>query len=484
MDLNATIKDRMTRMTQQRKMLVEAWKPYIQAVETFKKDKGEAPLKEHQKFNIAQCLENAVFEGGVKTQSKIFETTYSDNITFLGVQLPVIAAILPSLVLDELAIVQALDRRQGAVFYLDVKKGTTKGGDDTDGQTLAAAKTGHAAGDAALHYATTNVYNESLGTKGSDNVFTVTLTSKPVVTGTTTVVVSTSSAVEDTLSVSSTNGTTDTLTGATLSGTVTLATGVITVTGSANSASAVASYKYNYEKAATSVPELNINLASETITAEDFLLRAKYFLGAAIDLEKAHGLNFEEEMIKYLGGEIKFELDHRGIDLILSAAAGVGAATTPGTFTCTVGDGQEWVFKKFQFMDYVKKASNAIFTKTLRGKANFIVAGVNAERIISQMAEFKETEVAKPTGPHKVGTLKGMSVIVDPFINENKIVFGYRGDNFLEAGLVFAPYIPLFSTPTLVTSDLQAQKGFMAAAGYKIVNPGMYCEGTVTGLSY
>jgi hypothetical protein len=77
-----------------------------------------------------------------------------------------------------------------------------------------------------------------------------------------------------------------------------------------------------------------------------------------------------------------------------------------------------------------------------------------------------------------------MTVVVDPFIDDNAIVFGYRGDNFLEAGFVFAPYIPLFSTPTLVTSDLVAQKGFMSAAGYLVTNPGMFCKGSVTGLSY
>jgi hypothetical protein len=483
MELNKVIESRFLQLKDQRARLVEAWAPYVKAVEIAMAEKGQK-MKDHQKWNIAQCLENAIYEGGLKAKSKIFETTYSDNITFLGVQLPVIAAILPTLVLDEIAIVQALDRRQGAVFYLDVKRGTTKGGDDTSGANLLTAKTGHAGGTASLNYATANVYNESLGSKGSGNVFSATMTSKPVVTGTTTVVVSTASAVEDTLVVTATNGTTDTLTGATLSGTVTLATGVIAVTGTGSSASAVASYRYNYEKATTSVPELNVNLSSTSLAAEDFILRTKYTLAAAIDLEKAHGLNFEEEMIKYLGGEIKFELDHRGIDLMVAAAGGADAATTPGTFTATVGDGQEWVFKKFQFMDFVKKASNNIFAKTKRAKANFIVCGLNAERIISQLAEFKENETAKPQGPHKTGTLKGMVVIVDPFIDDNAIVFGYRGDNFLEAGFVFAPYIPLFSTPTLVTSDLVAQKGFMSAAGYLVTNAGMFCKGSVTGLSY
>ena len=42
--------------------------------------------------------------------------------------------------------------------------------------------------------------------------------------------------------------------------------------------------------------------------------------------------------------------------------------------------------------------------------------------------------------------------------------------------------IPMFATPTLITSDLFAQKGFMSAAGFKIVNAGLFTEGDITNL--
>ena len=79
------------------------------------------------------------------------------------------------------------------------------------------------------------------------------------------------------------------------------------------------------------------------MTAEDFPLRANYTLAAAIDLEKAHGINLEDEIVKYLGGEVKFTMDHLGIDLMNDASQGADAATTPGTYTATPGANQEWV---------------------------------------------------------------------------------------------------------------------------------------------
>ena len=42
--------------------------------------------------------------------------------------------------------------------------------------------------------------------------------------------------------------------------------------------------------------------------------------------------------------------------------------------------------------------------------------------------------------------------------------------------------IPLMATPTLVTSDLYAQKGFLSSAGFKLINAGMYTYGDINNL--
>lgn len=44
--------------------------------------------------------------------------------------------------------------------------------------------------------------------------------------------------------------------------------------------------------------------------------------------------------------ELKFTVDHRGLDLIAAAAAGSGAATTPGTYTATPSTGEAWINRK------------------------------------------------------------------------------------------------------------------------------------------
>lgn len=236
-------------------------------------------------------MENALLEGGVKSQSKLFETTDSSAISFLGIQLPVIAALLPSLVLNKLAVTQALDRRSGAVFYLDVKYGQAKGA-VTSASTMMSSTTGHSRTAAGRTYASVRVTGETITSTSGTLAYT------PVTLGT----------------VVLTNGTetfTDAVTPGTLvssisgghSGTVTTG-GVWTVTGWSGSGAQTATYKYDYQTmtGTTQVPEVNIGVSSSTVTAEDFPLRANFTLGAAIDLEKAHGLNLEDELVKYLGG--------------------------------------------------------------------------------------------------------------------------------------------------------------------------------------
>lgn len=474
MSTKTLIESRMKALEESKGRLVREWSPYIGAVEKALKEKYGRDMTAVDKQNVAQCLENSLIESAGR--SKIFETTTADNISFLGIQLPVIAALLPSLVLNELATVQALDRRNGSIFFMDLQYGQAKGGVAANTSMLN-AKTGHNQTLAGRRYASTLVEAESVTSPASFQLAYV-----PYVAGSLTLTGKTAGGDAFTASA----GTTGTLTFSEsgLAGTVS-AGGLIEITGSPTSV--LASYQYNYEKATSGVPEVNFVLTGESVTALDFPLRTNYTLGAAIDLEKAHGLNLEDEMIKYLGGEIKFELDHYGIDMMYAAANGANAATAMAQWDGSVGDGQEWVWKKFQFLDTIESGNNNIFAKTLRAWGTHIVCGNNVARVIKQLTDhFKPAagiEAQSPTGPIKIGTLSGRPVIQDPLLPTNEFFMMYKGDSILKSSFIYAPYIPLFATNTLVTADLKAQKGFLSSSGFKIVNEAMFCPGSITGLS-
>ena len=69
-------------------------------------------------------------------------------------------------------------------------------------------------------------------------------------------------------------------------------------------------------------------------------------------------------------------------------------------------------------------------------------------------------------------------------MNENVILLGYRGSQFLESGAVFAPYIPLIMTPLVYDPDtFTPRKGLLTRYAKKMVRPEFYGKIECAGLN-
>ena len=212
---------------------------------------------------------------------------------------------------------QAMDRRIAAVFYLDVKYGSTKGA-VTLGDTMMSATTGHSEVESGRRYAMARVVGETLTDTGtSDAVYTGTVTYAPGLINLENVKIYDSGGTQ--VGECDADGViTEYVSGSGVTGTITTAgvydidfTNVTIGSGSG----ATITYDYQYDLPVDSdgdrigVPEVDVAVRQETVEAIDFPLRAKYSIGAQIDLMKAHGINLESELVKYLGGEVdKFGL--------------------------------------------------------------------------------------------------------------------------------------------------------------------------------
>jgi len=133
------------------------------------------------------------------------------------------------------------------------------------------------------------------------------------------------------------------------------------------------------------------------------------------------------------------ECDHFGIDAIHTASQSVDAAAPVGNWNSAFTSGQEWLWHKYNFLDFVEKGSNNIFAKTLRGNASFLLVGNNGARVIRQLAPHfvpvPGLDKTVQTGPYVLGKLDGRLVVNDPFLPTNRVVFGFKGDSYLFAGL-------------------------------------------------
>jgi hypothetical protein len=242
------------------------------------------------------------------------------------------------------------------------------------------------------------------------------------------------------------------------------------------------------------IPEIDIKVDSIAVTAQTKKLKAKWTPELGQDLNAYHNLDAETELTSILSEQIALEIDREILaDLVEGATASVfywsrspglfvnretglelGASTAAPDFTGTVSEWYETL------IETINDVSAQIHRKTLRGGANFVVCGPEVANILEFTAGFRASVTADAEtgsiGAVNVGQLsKKFDVIVDPYFLRNVILVGRRGTSFLESGYVYAPYVPLQTTPTIFgPEDFVPRKGVMTRYAKKMVRPDMY----------
>ena len=272
---------------------------------------------------------------------------------------------------------------------------------------------------------------------------------------------------------------------------------------SVSSAPAGAIDNYNYPlEANAEIPEIDIKVDSIAITAQTKKLKAKWSPELGQDLNAYHNLDAEVELTSILSEQIALEIDREILaDLVNGATAGkyywarspglfvdrvtgaeIGASSAAPDFTGTVS---EWYETLIETMNDV---SAQIHRKTLRGGANFCVVSPEVANILEFTSGFRANITADADkgdiGAMKVGSLsRKWDVIVDPYFPRNLILMGRKGSSFLESGYVYAPYVPLQTTPTIFgPEDFVPRKGVMTRYAKQMVRPDMYGLVIVRGL--
>ena len=87
-------------------------------------------------------------------------------------------------------------------------------------------------------------------------------------------------------------------------------------------------------------------------------------------------------------------------------------------------------------------------------------------------------------GVQKIGALNNrFNVYKNPYLQDDQILCGFRGAQFLETGAVYSPYIPLIMTPLVYDpSNFTPRKGVMTRYAKKMVRPEFYGKIFVEGL--
>ena len=289
----------------------------------------------------------------------------------------------------------------------------------------------------------------------------------------------------------------------------------INVTSGNNQASAVggnqsgrgdfeASGSFSIPNAASStqidIPEINVRMQSQAITAKTKKLKAVWTPEFAQDLAAYQNIDAEAELTNIMSEYISMEIDLEILDMLIEDAAAAteywsainNTVYSNGAFATAASGFYNTQGQWFQTLGTkIQKVSNKIHQLTLRGGANFLVTSPTIATILESIPGFASTnngeadQMEYAFGVQKIGTVNGRyKVYKNPYMTENLILMGYRGSQFLETGAVFAPYIPLIMTPLVYDPEtFTPRKGLLTRYAKKMLRPEFYGKIYISGLN-
>ena len=241
------------------------------------------------------------------------------------------------------------------------------------------------------------------------------------------------------------------------------------------------------------IGEVSFDLDSVTVSVTERKLRASWSPELAQDVSAFHNIDAEAELTALLSEQIAAEVDREILRDLRKGAAwnlkwdynewkygGSGNSTLQGY---TQKDWNQTLITK------INQLSAQIHKTTLRGGANWIVVSSEVSAVFDDLEYFHVSNAGAEQdqynmGIEKVGTLAGRyQVYRDPYFPAGKVLVGHKGKSLLDAGYIYAPYVPLQLTPTMYNPfNFTPIKGIMTRYAKKMVNNRYFGVINVAGL--
>lgn len=268
--------------------------------------------------------------------------------------------------------------------------------------------------------------------------------------------------------------------------------GYIGVSGfTADTTSFVASYaSYSDLEFESEMAEVSFDLDSVTVATTTRKMRTTWSPEMAQDVNAFHNIDAEAELTALLSEQVALEIDREIlIDLRKGAAwqtkwdyNGWRRAGQPSVAYTQKDWNQTLVTKVNQISAQIHKA-------TLRGGANFIVVSSEISAIFDDLEYFHASDAGAEQdsynmGIEKIGSLGGRyKVYRDPYAPAGSMIIGHKGNSLMDSGYVYAPYIPLQLTPTIINhNNFAPVKGIITRYAKKMVNSRFYGKVSVDGI--
>lgn len=248
------------------------------------------------------------------------------------------------------------------------------------------------------------------------------------------------------------------------------------------------------------IPSIELQMRSIPVTAKTRKLKASWTPEFAQDLNSYHSVDAEGELTAMLSEYVSMEIDLEILDMLINSAAtqdywsakvGQEYDAASNSFVSSQFNGQAYIQGTWfaTLGTKVQKVSNDIHAKTLRGGANFLVCSPRISTILESIpgyaANTDGNKMKYAMGVRQVGAINSSyDVYKNPYMQENTILMGFRGSQFLETGAVYAPYVPLMLTPLVYDpNNFTPRRGVMTRYAKLVTRPEFYGRINVADLN-
>jgi len=229
------------------------------------------------------------------------------------------------------------------------------------------------------------------------------------------------------------------------------------------------------------IGEVSFDLESVTVSVTERKLRASWSPELAQDVSAFHNIDAEAELTALLSEQIAAEVDREILRDLRKGAAWTAKWDYNGW---KYGGSNNSTLQGYTQKDWnqtlvtkINQISAQIHKTTLRGGANWVVVSSEVSAVFDDL-EYFHVSNAEPEqdqynmGIEKIGSVAGRyQVYRDPYFPAGKILIGHKGKSLLDAGYVYAPYVPLQLTPTMYNPfTMTPIKGIMTRYAKKMVN--------------
>lgn len=252
----------------------------------------------------------------------------------------------------------------------------------------------------------------------------------------------------------------------------------------------VAWSQYDSLELETEIGEVSFKLSSVVVSVEERKLRATWSPELAQDVSAFHNIDAEAELTALLSEQIAAEIDREILRDIRKVAPWQLRWDVNG-WRRQAGFSTNYTQKDWnqELMTKVNQISAQIHKATLRGGANWLVCSSEVSAVFDNLEYFHVSDASAESdqynmGIERVGALQNRyQVYRDPYAPAWSIIIGHKGKSLLDTGYIYAPYIPLQLTPTVINPENFAPvKGIMTRYAKKVVNSRFFGAIIVDGL--